>query len=199
MFCFHPWEFVFFRNSLKYNRDEFSVKGVGSDKVKNVFKWKRKLTFEKNRPDGSCEVTIEVPARHENMTDKYVREEANPSVDAKTTVKTLFEKTNDMKIKIGSSGEKLVDERTVYEKGLKEEKLCDIPIIHIPRKVQETTDKWLSTQSYEPKHMSLGYQLDDVLREQIMDFEKEYKDVNELVKKDHIKKSISIVLDNSKY
>ena len=47
--------------------------------------------------------------------------------------------------------------------------------------------------------MSLSYQLDDILREQIMDFEKEYKEVNELVKKDHIKKSISIVLDNSKY
>ena len=138
------------------------------------------------------------------MTDKYPSEESispltdTDSVDAKTTVKTLFEKTNGMKMKIGSSEGKLVDERTIYEKGEKEEKLCDIPITHIPRKVQEDTDKWLSTQSYDPKHMSLGYQLDDILREQIMDFEKEYKDVNELVKKDHIKKSISIVLDNSK-
>jgi hypothetical protein len=36
------------------------------------------------------------------------------------------------------------------------------------------------------------------LREEIMDFEAEYKAVQEMVKKDHIKKSISILLENSK-
>ena len=177
------------------------MKGIGSEKVKNIFKWKRKLTFEKNRPDGSFEVTIEVPARHENMTDKYPVEESighTDSVEAKTTEKTLLEMNDEMKLRLGCTGDKLVNERTVYEKGLKEEKLCDIPITHIPGKVEENSDKWLSTQSYEPKHMSFGYQVDDVLREQILEFEKEYKDVNELVKKDHIKKSISITLENYK-
>ena len=41
-------------------------------------------------------------------------------------------------------------------------------------------------------------QVEDALRDQIMDFEKEYKDVTEIVKKEQIMRSISTLLENSK-
>ena len=40
--------------------------------------------------------------------------------------------------------------------------------------------------------------IDIDLREQLLEFEKEFKDVNEIVKKENIRKSIEILLENSK-
>ena len=40
--------------------------------------------------------------------------------------------------------------------------------------------------------------IDIDLREQLLEFEKEFKDVNEIVKKENIRKSIEILLKNSK-
>ena len=40
--------------------------------------------------------------------------------------------------------------------------------------------------------------IDIDLREQLLEFEKEFKDVNEIVKKENIRKSIDILLKNSK-
>ena len=40
--------------------------------------------------------------------------------------------------------------------------------------------------------------IDIDLREQLLEFEKEFKDVNEIVKKENIRKSREILLENSK-
>ena len=60
-------------------------------------------------------------------------------------------------------------------------------------------DSWLEVQSYQPGLVeSANNHVEDALRDQIMDFEKEYKDVTEIVKKEQIMRSISTLLENSK-
>merc|ERR1719318_719330 len=76
----------------------------------------------------------------------------------------------------------------------------DIPVQQLPKAVSNACHpSWLSTQSYQPGYV-LEQDMDPgtALKEVIFDFEKEYKDVQEIVKKDHIKKSISILLESSK-
>ena len=83
------------------------------------------------------------------------------------------------------------------------EKLYDIniPVHHAenneqdPNHITTPSFTWLSTKSFEP---ATDMDICTSLREEIMEFEKEYKDVQEIVKKDHIKKSITILLESSK-
>ena len=42
----------------------------------------------------------------------------------------------------------------------------------------------------------MRHSFEDALRQQIMDFEREYRDISEIVKKDSVKKSFSVLLEN---
>ena len=177
-----------------------------TSKIKRTFGWKRKLIFEKERQDGSGEVTIELPAKHDGMiqsSDKDTtiniskkEEESNKHndldaayIEVMTTLTTLFTPHYEL------STENTVVEKAAIEEQMKceptekiatAEAVCDIP-------VHNASYTWLHTQSCPP-HMDIS----TALREEIRDFEKEYKEVQEIVKKDHIKKSITILLENSK-
>ena len=45
-----------------------------SSKIRRRFGWKRKVILEKERENGSGEVTIELPAKHEGMIQDNVEE-----------------------------------------------------------------------------------------------------------------------------
>ena len=45
-----------------------------TSKIKRTFGWKRKLILEREREDGSGEVTIELPAKHEGMIQDDFKE-----------------------------------------------------------------------------------------------------------------------------
>ena len=125
------------------------------------------MTLEKLRPDGSCQVTIEVPARHSGMLDN---QSEGQFVDARKTQTSLF--SHDKLESLDQVSEQSRDEcqkEDSKEIG-KEDEFCKIPVILMSKKDGE---KWMATQSFEHKLMSL----EDMLQDQIMDFEKEYKDV----------------------
>ena len=42
----------------------------------------------------------------------------------------------------------------------------------------------------------MRHSFQDALRQQIMDFEREYRDISEIVKKESVKKSFSVLLEN---
>ena len=193
-----------------------------SSKIRRTFGWKRKIILEKEREDGPGEVTIELPAKHEGMfketaensdvdeSDIDVKggkneiEVDNSYIEVMTTLTTLF--TPNFEVDVGNEDvenvkftdklkcqktDHLVDETTKH---------YDIPVQHLPEAVSYPCHPtWLSTQSYQPGSV-LDQDMDPgtALKEVIFDFEKEYKDVQEIVKKDHIKKSISILLESSK-
>eukprot|EP00092_Neocalanus_flemingeri_P003676 GFUD01003950.1.p1 GENE.GFUD01003950.1~~GFUD01003950.1.p1 ORF type:complete len:234 (+),score=85.30 GFUD01003950.1:28-702(+) len=209
-----------------------------SSKIRKRFGWKRKIILEKERKDGTAEVTIEVPAKHEGMTqessgeqkidlsEKEQSEETNVIekkkelddcyVEVMTTLTSLFTPNFDEAVPDEDT------EKVMFEDKLKcqnsdtvlddTEKLCDIPVLHVPKTLNtpgchtSPSYSWLSTQSYHPGSVfdeamdtgMTGLDVNTALKEEIMDFEKEYKDVHEIVKKDHIKKSISILLESSK-
>ena len=192
-----------------------------SSKVRRRFGWKRKIIHEKEREDGSGEVMIELPAKHEGMihnssgdvefekSEKEIIGEQTKGIEIKnklddcyievmTTLTTLFTPNYDETVR------KEDIEKVMFENNLKcqnsnkllddTEKLCDITVLHVPKVVSKPSAatpsySWLSTQSVC---------VVTALRGEIMDFEKEYNDVQEIVKKDHIEKSIGILLESSK-
>ena len=125
------------------------------------------------------------------MTTLFTPEYTN-SVENKDVEKVMFED----KVKCENSNQPIADT----------EKMCDIPVHHVGKDMAKSRHptipsyKGLSSQSYQPRSVFDEDMMDvsSALREELMDFEKEYKDVQEIVKKDHIKKSISILLENSK-
>jgi len=180
-------------------------------KFKNLFTWKKKVTFQKTRSDGSgsCEVTIEVPARHGNMPpNNFISQEvflipvcnSLETVFNNRTEGSLLNDAIDDKRKDNEEEKEAIGEKECkkndYEKEKKEIQLCQVPITFVNRK--HDGDKWMKTQSYVPSNSSLYSSLEDALREQIMDFEKEYHNVNEIVKKEQMMKSISVHLQESK-
>ena len=42
----------------------------------------------------------------------------------------------------------------------------------------------------------MRHSFEDALRQQIMDFEREYRDISEIVKKENVMKSFSVLLEN---
>ena len=42
----------------------------------------------------------------------------------------------------------------------------------------------------------MRHSFEDALRQQIMDFEREYRDISEIVKKESVMKSFSVLLEN---
>lgn len=138
-----------------------------SDPAQILGSWKRKVTLEKLRPDGSCQVTIEVPARHSGMLDN---QSEGQFVDVRKTQTSLF--SHDKLESVDQVSEESRDgcQEEDSEEAGKEDKILKIPVILMSKKHGE---KWMATQSFEHKLMSL----EDVLRDQIKDFEKEYKDV----------------------
>ena len=44
-----------------------NAKETFTSKIKRTFGWKRKFILEREREDGSGEVTIELPAKHKGM------------------------------------------------------------------------------------------------------------------------------------
>ena len=204
-----------------------------SSKIRRRFGWKRKIILEKERKDGTGEVTIEVPAKHEGMNqnrsgkggvdepEKEVEEvddnlneiESRNNIDdcyieVLTTLTTLFTPNYEENITNEDSEKVMFEDQLKCQNSDKildvTEKLCDIPVLHVQKVVNQPLHhsppsySWLSTQSMFDDAKDTGRDVDTALREEIMDFEKEYKDVQEIVKKDHIKRSIAILLESSK-
>ena len=126
-----------------------------SDHIKNIFTWKKKIIFEKDKPSGAYEVTIElrilqnilshwngilrcylklkVPARHARMTGFSGEQELLPDNDVlkkevKTTTETLLVKTNE-----DLEDDKL-DNKKVNGEVWRNEKFFDIPVTRIWKK-----------------------------------------------------------------
>ena len=152
-----------------------------SSKVKRRFGWKRKVIHEKEREDGSGEVMIELPAKHEGMIqdsaegtdadrsemDKETKRTGTKNdldhsyVEVLTTLTTLFtpEYTN-------SVGNKDV-EKFMFEDKVKcensnqpiadTEKMCDIPVHHVGKDMAKSRHptipsyKGLFSQYYQPR------------------------------------------------
>ena len=118
-----------------------------SDPAKILGSWKRKVTLEKLRPDGSCQVTIEVPARHSGMLDN---QSEGQFVDVRKTQTSLFphDKLRSVDQVLGESRDEC--EKEDSKEAGKEDKFCKIPVILLGKKHGE---KWIATQSLEHKLM----------------------------------------------
>ena len=192
-----------------------------------MFKWKKKITFEKTGSvEPWCEVTIELPARHDNMIDtnddnddtKEIKISINEYNTSSVNIdaQNMGQKTLLTEHMLENSDETIVDherdERDACEKVGEEVKVCEIPVIYEHKR---DDDKVLPFQSFQPhKNNFLQCSLQDALRyliissikielqvhpafrDQISDFEKEYNDVSEIVKKENIKRSISVFMQN---
>ena len=195
------------RNGQNNEKETFT------SKIKRTFGWKKKFILEREREDGSGEVTIELPAKHEGMINSNDEEmieqdikddtkeedlgndnEVDESyIEVMTTLTTLFTPKYDLSSVVTVENKPKVETDDDNEKvDAGGEQVCVIPVQHTFHH-QNPSYTWLSTQSC-PTHMDINTDL----RQEIMDFEKEYKDVQEIIKKEHIKKSITILLENSK-
>merc|ERR1712179_177677 len=192
--------------------EQNNAKETFTSKIKRTFGWKRKFILEREREDGSGEVTIELPAKHEGMINSSGKEkieqgndenkkdddlvnddEVNASyIEVMTTLTTLFTPKYDLTSADTDENKLKFETENTQKVGPEEEKMSVIPVKHAVHH-HNPSYTWLSTQSCPP-HMDINLDL----RQEIMDFEKEYKDVQEIVKKEHIKKSITILLENSK-
>jgi hypothetical protein len=116
-----------------------------SSKIRKRFGWKKKIILEKERENGSGEVTIELPAKHEGMIQDNVEEmdeEAERTetdneldhsyVEVLTTLTSLFipDHTNNVifedKLKCENS-EQFIDNT---------DQMCDIPVHHVASHTQ---------------------------------------------------------------
>ena len=90
-------------SSLEEKKNDAGMIG----KIKRKFGFRKKIVFEKQRLDGSGEVTIQIPAKHNGMTEKnpdglFVDEKSDdeaykvefhdesPYIEVLTTVTNLF-------------------------------------------------------------------------------------------------------------
>ena len=126
---------------------------------------------------GSCQVTIEVPARHGNMpSNNFISEEVflipvshssdnvvNYRIEGpllNDAVEAVDDKRKDNEEKLATIEKEC--EKNDYEKEKQEVELCQVPVTFVNRKHEE--DKWMKTQSYEPSNSSLYFSLQDALR-----------------------------------
>ena len=152
--------------------------------------WTQKVILEKVRPDGSCEVTIQVPARHPGMFNNQsgLQEQF---VDVRKTETTLSssEKTDD-ELKTDDKMNNIECEEDDYEEAIKEEMLSEASVFMMNKKPR--------TQSSEHKLVTLHDNSEKELLDKIDDFEKEYKEVVEsLVQQSKVKESVSVVLETA--
>merc|ERR1712183_749364 len=137
---------------------EENEKNSLSNKIRSKFGWRRKIVFEKEREDGTGEVTIEVPAKHDGMvkgktTSEHEDEFKNETLEKQSKTES-DDVTDDSYVEVlttltelftaGNETVKNEDvEKVIFEDHLKchnvdkmlddTEKLCDIQVHHLPK------------------------------------------------------------------
>merc|ERR1712198_458315 len=148
------------------------------DEIRRTFGWKRKIVLQKE--DGTEEVTIEIPAKHEKMKGSTMEDltninaKENPDEEPSTSDNTSAVQ----QIRVADNSKQIFKENE-----------NDIPVL-----VQHFSGKSVAPSAYVPEAIDIF----DSLSEEIGAFEKEYKEVKEIIKRDHLKKSIAILMENSK-
>merc|ERR1712228_1131948 len=146
------------------------------DEIRKTFGWKRKIVLQKE--DGTEEVTIEIPAKHEGMKGS--------TMEKFTNIDTKENTAEDPSTRDATS---VVQQIRIADKSKFKENENDIPVL-----VQHFTGQNVTPSAYVPENIDIF----DSLSEEIGAFEKEYKEVKEIIKRDHLKKSIAILMENSK-
>ena len=148
------------------------------DEIRRTFGWKRKIVLQKE--DGTEEVTIEIPAKHEGMKGSTMEDFTNIDTKEKTAEDPSTSDTTSgvQQIRIADKSKQKIKENE-----------NDIPVL-----VQHFSGQNVKPSAYVPENIDIF----DSLSEEIGAFEKEYKEVKEIIKRDHLKKSIAILMENSK-